>query len=149
MLDVLRHRPVDGPPFPPRLRAGRAQGEYEGHQRPARHGDPPSAPASHGPSRGAQAVREAVEHCLRSAHGGRADAYRDGLSASGEVRMSVVVQRMVDASAAGVLARVSPLAQRAGRRVSNSASSAWSSGVSSTLCTEAKNCDRSPAPWCS
>ncbi|MFY0574081.1 PEP/pyruvate-binding domain-containing protein [Cystobacter fuscus] len=59
--------------------------------------------------RGTQAVREAVERCLRSAHGDRADAYCDGLSASGEARMSVVVQRMVDARAAGVLFTVDPV----------------------------------------
>jgi rifampicin phosphotransferase len=69
--------------------------------------------------RGTQAVREAVEHCLRSAHGGRADAYRDGLSASGEVRMSVVVQRMVDATAAGVLFTVDPVSGARDRVVVN------------------------------
>jgi pyruvate,water dikinase len=69
--------------------------------------------------RGAQALREAVDRCLRSAHGGRADAYRDGLSASGEARMSVVVQRMVDARAAGVLFTVDPVSGARDRVVVN------------------------------
>ena len=37
-------------------------------------------------------------------------------------------------------------AHAGGRRVSSSASSAWSSGASRARCTEAKNCERSPAP---
>lgn len=69
--------------------------------------------------RGTQALREAVERCLRSAHGARADAYRDGLSASGEARMSVVVQRMVDARAAGVLFTVDPVSGARDRVVVN------------------------------
>ena len=69
--------------------------------------------------RGAQALREAVERCLRSAHGARADAYRDGLSAAGENRMSVVVQRMVDARAAGVLFTVDPVSGARDRVVVN------------------------------
>jgi pyruvate,water dikinase len=69
--------------------------------------------------RGAQALREAVERCLGSAHGSRADAYRDGLSASGEARMSVVVQRMVDARAAGVLFTADPVSGARDRVVVN------------------------------
>jgi pyruvate,water dikinase len=69
--------------------------------------------------RGAHALRGAVERCLRSANAARAAAYRDGLSAAGEVRMSVVVQRMVDARAAGVLFTADPVTGAKDRVVVN------------------------------
>jgi len=67
---------------------------------------------------GEEALREAVEKCLSSLHGTRARAYRDGSRVKkdiGAVSMSVVVQRMVDARAAGVLFTVDPLLGRRDR----------------------------------
>jgi rifampicin phosphotransferase len=58
---------------------------------------------------GAHAIRDAVERCLASTVSGRVAAYRDGMHARGESRMSVVVQRMVDAAAAGVIFTADPL----------------------------------------
>jgi rifampicin phosphotransferase len=58
---------------------------------------------------GVPAVREAVERCLASASGARAEAYRSDMHARGAVRMAVVVQRMVDAVAAGVVFTADPL----------------------------------------
>lgn len=67
---------------------------------------------------GAQAVRDAVERCLDSAHARRAQAYKSAMrTESGEAPdaspagdpMSVVVQRMVKARAAGVLFTVDPV----------------------------------------
>jgi len=58
---------------------------------------------------GAPAIREAVERCLASAFGARAEAYRNDTHAHGTVRMAVVVQRMVDAVAAGVVFTADPV----------------------------------------
>jgi pyruvate,water dikinase len=58
---------------------------------------------------GSQAIRDAVERCLASAEAQRVQAYRDGMRADGGVHMAVLVQRMVDAQAAGVVFTVDPL----------------------------------------
>src|SRR6185295_6872953 len=58
---------------------------------------------------GAPAIRAAVEQCLASAFGARAEAYRNDTHAHGAVRMAVVVQRMVDAAAAGVVFTADPV----------------------------------------
>jgi len=58
---------------------------------------------------GAPAIRAAVEQCLASASGTRAEAYRNDTHAHGAVRMAVVVQRMVDAAAAGVVFTADPV----------------------------------------
>ncbi|MEV4198883.1 PEP/pyruvate-binding domain-containing protein [Micromonospora globbae] len=51
----------------------------------------------------------AVEKCRRSLHAARAVAYRDAHGIDQEVRMAVVVQRMVDAATAGVLFTANPV----------------------------------------
>jgi pyruvate,water dikinase len=58
---------------------------------------------------GATAIRVAVEHCLASAAAARVEAYRNGVHAQGEVRMSVLVQRMVSATCAGVIFTADPV----------------------------------------
>ncbi len=68
---------------------------------------------------GAPAIREAVERCLASAYGARAEAYRNEMHAQGEVRMSVLVQRMVDATAAGVIFTADPVTGQRDRIVIN------------------------------
>ena len=68
---------------------------------------------------GAAAIRQAVEHCLRSAAGARVESYRTEMHAQGEVRMAVVVQRMVDAAAAGVIFTADPVTGQRDRVVIN------------------------------
>jgi rifampicin phosphotransferase len=58
---------------------------------------------------GADAVKDAITKCLRSARAARADAYREAVNAQQDAAMSVVVQRMVDARAAGVLFTRNPV----------------------------------------
>ena len=58
---------------------------------------------------GIDAVKDAVVRCLHSARAARADVYRDALHAQGDTSMSVIVQRMVDARAAGVLFTRNPV----------------------------------------
>ncbi|HEX5740968.1 MAG TPA: PEP/pyruvate-binding domain-containing protein, partial [Pilimelia sp.] len=59
---------------------------------------------------GPDALLAAVEACWASLHGARAVAYRRARDIDGAaVRMGVVVQRMVDAAAAGVLFTANPL----------------------------------------
>ena len=58
---------------------------------------------------GAPAIRQAVDRCLASAAGARAESYRTEMRAQEEVRMAVVVQRMVDATAAGVIFTADPV----------------------------------------
>jgi pyruvate,water dikinase len=70
---------------------------------------------------GAQAIRKAVEQCLSSVDARRAQAYRSGINTQGEVRMAVVVQRMVDACAAGVIFTADPVTGRQDRVVVNAA----------------------------
>jgi pyruvate,water dikinase len=69
--------------------------------------------------RGAPAIREAVERCLASAAGARAAAYRSEMHAQNDVRMAVLVQRMVDAIAAGVVFTADPLSGQRDRIVVN------------------------------
>ncbi|MGB5697168.1 MAG: PEP/pyruvate-binding domain-containing protein [Polyangiales bacterium] len=61
---------------------------------------------------GAEALRVAIENCLRSLQNVRASAYRDEASRSSEARMNVVVQQMVDARASGVLFTANPINAR-------------------------------------
>jgi phosphohistidine swiveling domain-containing protein len=61
---------------------------------------------------GEPALREAVTRCLSHAHGERARAYA---GATVDERMSVVVQRMVDARRAGVLFTLDPVHGQDGR----------------------------------
>lgn len=61
---------------------------------------------------GEEALRDAVEACLRSADNARATAYRDAQTEHDEVAMSVVVQRMVGARVAGVLFTANPMTAR-------------------------------------
>jgi pyruvate,water dikinase len=66
---------------------------------------------------GLAAVRAAVDHCLQSMHSARADAYREKRTGRGEARMCVIVQRMVDARAAGVTFTADPVSGRRDRIV--------------------------------
>lgn len=61
---------------------------------------------------GTDALRAAIEACVRSVDNARALAYRDQKTGKGEVQMNVVVQQMVDARAAGVLFTVNPVNAR-------------------------------------
>ncbi len=58
---------------------------------------------------GPEAVKDAIVRCLQSARAMRADAYRNALHVQRDEAMSVVVQRMVDARAAGVLFTRNPV----------------------------------------
>lgn len=58
---------------------------------------------------GVEAVKDAVARCLRSAGTARAEAYREAVHAQRDASMSVVVQKMVDARAAGVLFTRNPV----------------------------------------
>lgn len=58
---------------------------------------------------GAADVKNAIVRCLQSVKAARTDAYRDAVHARGDASMSVVVQRMVDARAAGVLFTRNPV----------------------------------------
>lgn len=65
---------------------------------------------------GELAFRKAVDHCLNSLHSPRAASYRaGGMAAPGAKQMAVVVQRMVDAMAAGVLFTLDPISARKDR----------------------------------
>ena len=68
---------------------------------------------------GASAIRAAVERCLASAEAARVEAYRNDMHAQGSVRMAVVVQRMVDATAAGVIFTADPVTGERDRVVVN------------------------------
>lgn len=57
----------------------------------------------------ATGIGEAVRAVWRSAHGEGARAYREKLGLSGEPRMAVVLQQMVDARVAGVLFTKNPV----------------------------------------
>ena len=61
---------------------------------------------------GEEALRSAVEACLRSAENTRAATYRHAQTGDFDIAMSVVVQRMVDARAAGVLFTANPMTAR-------------------------------------
>ncbi|HEY3447256.1 MAG TPA: PEP/pyruvate-binding domain-containing protein [Myxococcales bacterium] len=65
---------------------------------------------------GELAFRKAVDHCLNSLHSPRAASYRTGgMATPGAKQMAVVVQRMVDAQAAGVLFTLDPISGRKDR----------------------------------
>jgi pyruvate,water dikinase len=66
---------------------------------------------------GAEAIRGAVERCLASARAERVQAYRDGMRSGEDMGMGVLVQRMVDAQAAGVVFTADPLTGRQERVV--------------------------------
>ncbi len=68
---------------------------------------------------GAPAIRQAVERCLTSAAGARAEAYRSEMHAQTNGNMAVVVQRMVDATAAGVIFTADPVTGQRDRIVIN------------------------------
>ncbi|HXX11216.1 MAG TPA: PEP/pyruvate-binding domain-containing protein [Burkholderiales bacterium] len=68
---------------------------------------------------GAPAIRQAVERCLTSMASARAQAYRDEMHAHTNGSMAVVVQRMVDASAAGVIFTADPVTGQRDRVVIN------------------------------
>lgn len=61
---------------------------------------------------GADALRSAVERCLRSVDNRRSAAYRAEKFEHGDAMMCVVVQRMVDARVAGVLFTANPVNAR-------------------------------------
>ncbi len=61
---------------------------------------------------GPERLREAVDHCLSSLDNVRAVSYRHDQTHLSQVRMSVVVQCMVDAAAAGVLFTADPVSGR-------------------------------------
>ena len=61
---------------------------------------------------GLEALRDAINDCLRSVENARATAYRDEQTDLGKTEMSVVVQQMVDARAAGVLFTANPMNAR-------------------------------------
>ncbi|MEB3367725.1 PEP/pyruvate-binding domain-containing protein [Saccharopolyspora mangrovi] len=58
---------------------------------------------------GEQELLSAIRRCWDSLHSERAVAYREANGFDGDVRMAVVVQRMVDAKVAGVLFTANPL----------------------------------------
>src|SRR4249920_3781489 len=58
---------------------------------------------------GAPAIRQAVERCMASGASARAEAYRNEMHAQVKGGMAVVVQRMVDATAAGVIFTADPV----------------------------------------
>jgi phosphohistidine swiveling domain-containing protein len=61
---------------------------------------------------GLDALRSAIEDCLRSLETKRANAYRDEQLGQSDVEMNIVVQQMVDARAAGVLFTANPVTAR-------------------------------------
>jgi pyruvate,water dikinase len=71
---------------------------------------------------GPAAVRAAVERCLASTSAGRVDAYRNAMSANHAPTMAVVVQRMVEPLAAGVIFTADPLTGARDRVVVNAVS---------------------------
>jgi pyruvate,water dikinase len=66
---------------------------------------------------GVDAVRAAVDTCLRSMHSARADAYRAQRGGERAPHMCVIVQRMVAARAAGVAFTADPVSGRRDRMV--------------------------------
>jgi pyruvate,water dikinase len=75
---------------------------------------------------GAEAVCRAVRDCFASVHGERARAYREQMGAQGEPRMSVAVQRMVDAEISGVLFTCNPVS---GDRSTVAIDASWGLGL--------------------
>jgi pyruvate,water dikinase len=66
---------------------------------------------------GSEALRAAIEDCLRSLANARALAYRDEQAGQREAQMNIVVQQMVDTRAAGVLFTAHPVNARRDRIV--------------------------------
>ncbi|MBT8450936.1 MAG: pyruvate, water dikinase [Deltaproteobacteria bacterium] len=66
---------------------------------------------------GIEALRAAIEDCLRSVENARALAYRDAQTGQREAEMNIVVQQMVDARSAGVLFTAHPVNARRDRIV--------------------------------
>jgi pyruvate,water dikinase len=66
---------------------------------------------------GVDAVRAAVETCLQSMHSTNADAYRGERTDRRHPRMCVIIQRMVEARAAGVAFTADPVSGRRDRVV--------------------------------
>lgn len=66
---------------------------------------------------GLEQLHRAINHCVLSLHSKRADAYTRQQTDLGDVHMCVVVQRMVNASAAGVLFSADPVSGRHDRLV--------------------------------
>jgi pyruvate,water dikinase len=75
---------------------------------------------------GADAVCTAVRDCFASARSERARAYRERIGAQGEPRMSVAVQRMVDAEVSGVLFTCNPVS---GDRSTVAIDAGWGLGL--------------------
>ncbi|BAS07674.1 probable phosphoenolpyruvate synthase [Arthrobacter sp. Hiyo4] len=99
--------------------------------------------------RGAEALAAAVIDCWASLWTARAMVYRtrEGIG-PGSVRLAVVVQRMVEAEAAGVMFTANPAN---GRRDQIAISAAWGLGesvVSGTVTTDDLVVDAGLAPWC-
>ena len=69
--------------------------------------------------RGAPAIREAVERCIASGASARVNAYGSEMRAQVNDDMAIVVQRMVDASAAGVIFTADPVTGERERIVIN------------------------------
>ena len=61
---------------------------------------------------GGDALRVAIDRCVRSAASDRVMSYRDGQADAADVTMHVVVQRMVEARAAGVVFTADPVSGR-------------------------------------
>ncbi len=66
---------------------------------------------------GIEALREAISDCVKSLDSDAATAYKSEHANLGEVEMCVVVQRMVDARAAGVLFTADPVTGRHDRLI--------------------------------
>jgi len=81
---------------------------------------------------GREALHTAVVQCLESLSEQRAAAYRERRSAEGEQGMGVVVQRMVDARAAGVLFTADPVSHRRAHAVIDAVEGLGESLVSGT-----------------
>ncbi|MEE4661266.1 MAG: PEP/pyruvate-binding domain-containing protein, partial [Halieaceae bacterium] len=60
----------------------------------------------------AEQLRAAIDQCVASVHGERAQHYQQTRQVGDEVRMNLVVQRMVDARAAGVVFTADPASAR-------------------------------------
>lgn len=61
---------------------------------------------------GPDALHAAIDECLKSVDNARSTAYRDDHAGEGHIAMNIVVQRMVDARAAGVLFTANPINAR-------------------------------------
>jgi pyruvate,water dikinase len=61
---------------------------------------------------GTEALHAAIDECLKSVNNARSAAYRDDQLGESDITMNIVVQRMVDARAAGVLFTANPINAR-------------------------------------